>query len=161
MPISMRSTFHSMNELLPFRGALCAVMLLAAASAGSVMAQSRSAALPPEPPPPMTFGRAPFPERPAVNRPGPGGPGLRADRPGLRTDRLEVTLLAALQPQKPDEGFTPISELPPEEKLPAAPMLVSAYVFVALALFAYMLSLSRRLNAVGREIDRLDKQIKR
>ena len=72
------------------------------------------------------------------------------------TDRAPLPL----QPQQ-DDGFRPISELPPEEQLPAAPMLVAAYAFVALALFAYVLSLSRRLGAVARDIVALEKQVKR
>lgn len=74
-------------------------------------------------------------------------------------DRYGFTLVR--QQSGPDDGFRPVSELPPDEKLPAGPMLVAAYVFVVVALFAYFVSLSRRLNAVNREISRLDAQIKR
>jgi hypothetical protein len=63
-------------------------------------------------------------------------------------------------PQQIDE-FVPISELPPEEQLPAAPMLVAAYVFVVLALFAYLLSVSRRLGAVKEDIARLEAETRR
>jgi CcmD family protein len=66
-----------------------------------------------------------------------------------------------LRQPEPDEEFEVLSEVPPSERLPAGPMLVGAYVFVALAIFAYLLSLSRRLNAVGREMARLESQIKR
>jgi CcmD family protein len=80
-------------------------------------------------------------------------------REQLRKEASELRL--AQPPTRPaDDGFKPVSELPPEEKLPAAPMLVAAYVFVALALFAYVLSLARRLNAVSREIGRIDAQLK-
>jgi hypothetical protein len=68
--------------------------------------------------------------------------------------------LRLAQPPRGDDGFKPISELPPEDKLPAAPMLVAAYVFVVVALFAYIVSLSRRLNAVSRDIVRIDAQLK-
>ena len=68
---------------------------------------------------------------------------------------------AGLQQPPPTDEFEPISELPADERLPAAPMLVGAYVFVAAALFFYVFSLSRRLNAVAREMVRLESQIKR
>ena len=82
---------------------------------------------------------------------------------------LEATVLkrGALQaqpssgtPQQTDE-FKPISELPPEEKLPAAPMLVAAYIVVLLAFFGYVLSLARRMRSVTQEIDRLEAELKR
>ena len=63
-------------------------------------------------------------------------------------------------PQQQDE-FVPIDQLPPQDQLPAAPLLIGAYSFVALALFAYMISLSRRLGRVQREIDRLTTDLKK
>jgi CcmD family protein len=63
--------------------------------------------------------------------------------------------------QQAEDGFVPISELPPDEQLPAAPMLVAAYSFVVIAIFAYLLTLSRRLEAVRQEIARLDAEMKR
>jgi CcmD family protein len=66
---------------------------------------------------------------------------------------------AAQQPSQQNE-FIPISELPPQEQLPAAPLLIGAYVFVLVVLFVYVLSVSRRLRSVQQEIDRLDTTIK-
>jgi len=63
------------------------------------------------------------------------------------------------QPSQQSE-FIPISELPPQEQLPAAPLLIGAYVFVLVVLFVYILSVSRRLRSVQAEIDRLDTTIK-
>ena len=70
-------------------------------------------------------------------------------------------LLVAQVPPPDDDGFEPLSELPPDERLPAAPMLVGAYVAVLLALFAYLFSLSRRLASVKQEIARLEADVKR
>ena len=117
----------------------------------ALAAQGRSPALPPEAPPPLY-------------RHNTNGVGiLNSDGPRLErwrdANRIGITLIR--QQSEPDDGFRPVSELPPDEKLPAGPMLVGAYVFVVLALFAYFLSLSRRLTAVNREIGRLDAQIKR
>jgi len=66
----------------------------------------------------------------------------------------------ASQPKQQDE-FVPINELPPQDQLPAAPLLISAYVFVLLALFAYLYSVARRLNSVEREVERLEGDVKR
>lgn len=64
------------------------------------------------------------------------------------------------QPQQQDE-FVPISQLPPQDQLPAAPLLISAYIVVLVALFGYVLSVSRRLSAVQREVQRLEGDLKR
>jgi hypothetical protein len=70
----------------------------------------------------------------------------------------------ARQPQQPperQEEFIPIDELPPQEQLPAAPLLVGAYAFVLLMLFGYMFTVSRRLVVIQSEVDRLDRELKR
>jgi len=68
-------------------------------------------------------------------------------------------VIAAQQPSQQGE-FIPVSELPPQEQMPAAPLLIGAYVFVMIVLFVYVLSVSRRLRSVQQEIDRLDSTIK-
>ena len=72
-------------------------------------------------------------------------------------------LMAAQQPQQTDQSnkFVPLSELPPQEQLPAAPLLVAAYAFVWLAVFAYVVSVARRLSVVQRECERLEADISR
>ena len=67
------------------------------------------------------------------------------------------------QPQQPQqqEEFVPIDQLPPQDQLPAAPLLVAAYSFVALALFAYVISVARRLGSVQNELQRLEAELKR
>ena len=66
------------------------------------------------------------------------------------------------QPEpKQQEEFIPIDQLPPQDQLPAAPLLVTAYSFVVLALFAYVVSVARRLGVVQRELDRLQTDVKR
>ena len=64
------------------------------------------------------------------------------------------------QPQQQDE-FVPIDTLPPQDQLPAAPLLITAYAFVLLALFGYLLSVARRLTVVQRELERLESDVKR
>lgn len=68
-------------------------------------------------------------------------------------------ILAAAQPTQQDE-FVPISQLPPQEQLPAAPLLVGAYVFVVVALFLYVLSVAKRVGAVQREVHVLEAELK-
>ena len=63
-------------------------------------------------------------------------------------------------PQQQDE-FVPIDQLPPQDQLPAAPLLVGAYSFVVLTLFAYLVSVARRLTGVQRELERLEGDLKR
>jgi CcmD family protein len=60
------------------------------------------------------------------------------------------------QPPKQTDEFVPVSQLPPQDQLPAAPLLVIAYAFVWLVLFAYVVSVSRRLAKVQHEVQRLE-----
>jgi hypothetical protein len=67
----------------------------------------------------------------------------------------------AQPPTEQQEEFIPIDQLPPQEQLPAAPLLVGAYAFVLLMLFAYLIIVARRLTVIQREVDRLEKDLKR
>ena len=62
---------------------------------------------------------------------------------------------------KQQEEFVPVSQLPPQDQLPAAPLLVTAYAFVWVALFGYVVSVARRLTKVQTEVERLEADIKR
>ena len=68
-------------------------------------------------------------------------------------------LVGQVQPRQQEE-FTPIDQLPPQEQLPAAPLLVGAYAFVLLMLFGYLVIVSRRLGIIQREVDRLDNDMR-
>ena len=69
----------------------------------------------------------------------------------------------AQQPPQPEQQneFIPIDQLPPQDQLPAAPLLVAAYAIVMLALFFYVVSVARRLTTVQREMERLESDLKR
>jgi CcmD family protein len=69
--------------------------------------------------------------------------------------------LAQQPPPEPQDEFVPISELPAQDQLPSAPLLIAAYAFVWLALGGYVLSVARRLANVQREIERLDTDLKK
>ena len=71
----------------------------------------------------------------------------------------EATVSA--QPSEQTKEYTPISELPPTEQIPAARLLVAAYSFVLVAVFLYVVSVARRLTAVQREVERLEADVKR
>ena len=68
---------------------------------------------------------------------------------------------AAQQPPQPPEGFVSVNELPPEEQFPAAPLVISAYAFVVLMLFGYMVLVARRLGAVQQDLERVESDLKK
>jgi hypothetical protein len=64
------------------------------------------------------------------------------------------------QAPKNQSEYTPIDQLPPEDRLPAAPLLIAAYSFVMVVFFLYIVSLARRLTSVQRDVDRLGATLK-
>ena len=75
---------------------------------------------------------------------------------------LSVTWGVAVAAQQPSQQgeFLPLDQLPPQERMAAAPLLIGAYAFVMAVLFLYVLSVARRLTNVQQEISRLDSAIK-
>jgi CcmD family protein len=76
------------------------------------------------------------------------------------TTALPALAQPPAQPQQQNE-YVPIDELPPQDQLPAAPLLVVAYAVVMLGLFAYVMSVARRMATVQRELERLESDLKR
>jgi CcmD family protein len=78
----------------------------------------------------------------------------------LLTIVLLAAPLAALQPPTgaAQEGFVPIDQLPPQEQLPAAPLLITAYAFVWVLLMVYLWSIAKRLGKVESEIQTLQRR---
>ena len=66
--------------------------------------------------------------------------------------------LLAFQPPPGQEGFVPLSELPPGDQLPAAPLLVAAYAFVWLAVMFYVWTVWRRLKKVEDDMHALERR---
>jgi len=64
----------------------------------------------------------------------------------------------ALQPPAGQSEFRPMSEVPPSEQLPAAPLLITAYVFFLVAVLFYVWTIWRRLNKVEADIRALDQK---
>lgn len=57
------------------------------------------------------------------------------------------------------DGFVPVEDLPPEDRLPAAPLLVAAYAAAWAAIFVYIWSLWRRLSRVEHEMAALSRRV--
>jgi CcmD family protein len=58
-------------------------------------------------------------------------------------------------PAAATDQFVPMDEIPEQDKLPAAPYLISAYAIAWLMLLFYVWSLWRRLQRVEEELKRL------
>jgi hypothetical protein len=70
-----------------------------------------------------------------------------------------VILVAQQNPDRPppQDEFVPIDQLPPQEELPAAPMVVAAYSFVWIAFVAYCFGLVKRVRKVEADLAALEK----
>ena len=68
---------------------------------------------------------------------------------------------ALAQPPQPQDEFKPVGNNPAPEQIPAAPLLIGAYIVGLGGLFFYVVSLSRRLGAVRQDVERLESEIKR
>ena len=63
--------------------------------------------------------------------------------------------------QPPSAGqteFVPVSQLPPGDQLPAAPLLIAAYAFVWAVLMFYLWSIWRRLAKVELDMRSLEQR---
>jgi len=70
---------------------------------------------------------------------------------------VQAQVPAETAPQAPtttaaQDEFVPIDQLPPEDRLPAAPFLVAAYTVTLVLLAGYVWLLWRRLATVEREL---------
>jgi CcmD family protein len=82
---------------------------------------------------------------------------------------LLVGLLASVAPalaQQPGsqteaarEGYVPVKDLPPAERLPAAPLVLGAYALIWVGVLVYVWSISRRLASVDRELVALRRMV--
>ena len=70
---------------------------------------------------------------------------------------LVPAVSGAQQTPSPDE-FVPMSEVPPEEQIPAINLVAAAYAFVWIALFGYVWSLGRRLGQAETDLARLERK---
>jgi CcmD family protein len=78
----------------------------------------------------------------------------------LKIAFLSVMLTApALLAQPPQQNqYVPIDQLPPQETLPAAPLLIAAYIVVWLGLMTYLWWIWRRIGRVEAELQALQRR---
>jgi CcmD family protein len=67
--------------------------------------------------------------------------------------------LYAQQPPQPPEGFVPAANLPGQEQLPAAPLVITAYSVVWLLVFGYLWSIWRRIARAERDLADVSRRI--
>jgi len=75
---------------------------------------------------------------------------------------LPMTSAAAQErPRTADDEFLPIDELPPDERLPAAPFLIAAYSIAWIVVVGYLWSIWQRIRRVEREMLEVSRRIER
>jgi CcmD family protein len=74
----------------------------------------------------------------------------------LLTLILTVPALLAQPPQQNE--YVPIDQLPPQETMPAAPLLIGAYIVVWLGLMGYLFWIWRRIARVETEMQALQRR---
>jgi CcmD family protein len=67
----------------------------------------------------------------------------------------------ALQTPAGQGGFVPVDSVPLSDQLPAAPLLITAYAFVWIAVMVYLWTIWRRLNTVETEMRALAQKVSR
>lgn len=77
---------------------------------------------------------------------------------GLQWSGVDSVVEAAGQGQPAQDEFVPMETVPPEDQLPAAPLLVAAYALLWLAVFGYVWSISRRMSTVDQELSALSRR---
>jgi CcmD family protein len=55
--------------------------------------------------------------------------------------------------------FVPVNELPPQEQMPAAPLVIAAYAVAWVGIFIYLASIWRRLQKVDRELADVSRRV--
>jgi CcmD family protein len=73
---------------------------------------------------------------------------------------LSAPVLAG-QPPAGQSEFVPVDSVPLSDQLPAAPLLVTAYAFVWIAVMVYLWSIWKRLNKVEDEMRALTQKVPR
>jgi CcmD family protein len=79
----------------------------------------------------------------------------------LAAGAATVPLTAQDQPPKrpAQDEFVPIDELPPQEQLPAAPLLIAAYSVAWVLVAGYLFSIWRRMGRVEHELAEIGRRV--
>ena len=63
-------------------------------------------------------------------------------------------------PKRPaQDEFVPLNELPPQEQLPAAPLLIAAYSVAWVLVAGYLFSIWRRMGKVEQELAEVSRRV--
>ena len=79
----------------------------------------------------------------------------------LATVVLTASSSFAHQPPAGQSAFVPVDSVPLTDQLPAAPLLITAYAFVWVAVFVYVWSIWRRMNKVEDDMRALEQKVAR
>ena len=71
---------------------------------------------------------------------------------------VEVNLSEAQPPQVAQDEFVPLEEVPLEDQLPAAPLLITAYAIIWILVFGYLWLIRRRMSVVESELEHLSRR---
>lgn len=71
------------------------------------------------------------------------------------TGAIGTRAVSAQPPPAATDGFVPVTDLPPDEQLPAAPLVLTAYSIIWVGVLVYVGLLWRRLGAVQKDLDAL------
>lgn len=58
------------------------------------------------------------------------------------------------------DEYVPVAELPPDEQLPAVPLVLFAYAFIWMTVLVYVFALWRRLGKLQKELDSVQRQLR-
>ena len=71
-----------------------------------------------------------------------------------------VSVAAQQPPPRPaQDEFVPIDELPPNEQLPAAPLLIAAYSVAWILVAGYLFSIWRRMGRVEHDLAEIGRRV--
>jgi CcmD family protein len=63
-------------------------------------------------------------------------------------------------PPAAQDEYVPLSEVPPDEQLPAVPLVFIAYGLIWVAVLVYVITIWRRQSAVQKELEALKRQLR-
>jgi CcmD family protein len=81
--------------------------------------------------------------------------------PARRGPVLATVAAQQPPPKAAQDEFVPLDQLPPQEQLPAAPLLIAAYSVAWLVVAGYLFSIWRRLDRVDRDIAEVGRRLPR
>jgi hypothetical protein len=78
---------------------------------------------------------------------------------GVSFSPVGTTTVAAQPPEAAQDGFVPMDDIPLEDQLPAAPLLIAAYAAVWAIAIGYLWTIWRRLGTVEQELADITRRV--